>query len=421
MTASRSNSSWLAAICVAELATMMLFSSFNAMVPTLQREWELSDAEVGFILSAYQLGNACAVVVFSTFTDWVGPRRVYVIGALWAAAAGIAFSTADGFVSALIWRTLAGIGLAGTYMPGLRLVAERFQRERRGFAVGWYTAVFVFGTSVSLFVTSWSTALWGWRLASIVAAVCPILAAAIAIVVFDDPAHYKAPTAGNSQSALKPILQNHQALRLIGAYGAHTWELMGMRGWILPFLVVAAQMNNDDSGYVLKQASVLASLILAVGAIPQPFAGSQSDRWGRRRVISAIMVASALCSLAMGWMLTLPFAVIAVVGLIYGLTVTAESPILSTAITEVTDQAYLGRAMALQSAVGFGMGAAAPAVVGVVLGAAKTWGATSVQAWGIGFSVLGLVALLGPIFLGLGSRGPEDVQSTHAERRRLTN
>lgn len=412
MTANRSNNRWLATICIAQLATMTLFSSFNAMAPSLQQAWKLSDAEIGFILSAYQLGNACAVVAFSTFTDWVGPRRVYLVGALWAGIAGIAFASSQGFASALIWRTLAGMGLAGTYMPGLRLVAEQFERDKRGFAVGWYTASFVMGASVSLFIASWGIALWGWRIASLIVSIGPFLAAAMMILLIESPVAKNAPAAPE-RGALKPVLQNHSALRLIGAYGAHTWELMGMRGWILPFLVAAASVGTDDSAQALKRAGVLAAIILAVGALPQPFAGSWSDRWGRRRVISAIMLASAACSFAIGWTLELPFAGIAVVGLVYGLTVTAESPILSTAITEVTDPAYLGRTMALQSAFGFGMGAAAPAAMGIVLDVSKHLGATPAQSWSAGFSVLGLVAILGPVVLQFARGGSNQPAQGH--------
>jgi MFS family permease len=398
MTAMRSDSVWLAILCFAELVSMTQFSSFNAMIPDLQKEWQLSNSQVGLILSSYQIGYACAVVIFSTLTDWIGARRVYITGALWASAAGVGFATSDGFASAFVWRSLAGIGLAGTYMPGLRLVTERFQQQKRGSAVGWYTAAFVIGTSISLLLTVWSTALWGWRIAAALMAIGPFIAAGAMLTILDAPTPV-ANCLAQGRGALKPVFENGPALRLIAAYGAHTWELMGMRGWILPLLTVAASASAADSAQALTQAGGLAALILAIGAVPHPFAGALSDRWGRHRVVSSIMIASALCSLAIGWTLALPFGVAIAVGLLYGLTVTAESPVLSTAIAEAAEPAYLGRTMALQSAIGFAMGATAPAAVGIVLDSASHFGATVVQAWGLAFSTLGLVALLGPLCL----------------------
>jgi MFS family permease len=346
-------------LCFAELASMTQFSSFNAMIPDLQKEWQLSNSQVGLILSAYQIGYACAVIVLSTLTDWIGARRVYIIGASWASVAGAGFALSDGFVAALVWRTLAGIGLAGTYMPGMRLVAERFQPESRGSAVGWYTATFLLGTSLSLLLAAWSTALWSWRGAACLMAIGPLLAAGVMLVLLESPAAIATSRTGG-RGSLKPVFENGPALRLIAAYGAHTWELMGMRGWILPFLTAGAMASTADSTQALTQAGALAAVMLAIGALPQPFAGALSDRWGRWRVVRSIMMTSAFCSFGIGWTLALPFGVLIVVGLLYSLTVTAESPVLSTAIAEAADPGYLGRTMALQSAIGFGMGAIAP-------------------------------------------------------------
>jgi MFS family permease len=140
---------WLTALCLAELGTMLVFSNFAAVLPLLQQEWQLSNTEAGLIFTAYQVGYILAVAVLSTLTDWVEPRKIYLAGALWAGLAGLAFPLwAQGARSALILRTLAGIGLAGTYMPGMRLVAERFDAARRGFAMGCYIVTFTIGTSL---------------------------------------------------------------------------------------------------------------------------------------------------------------------------------------------------------------------------------------------------------------------------------
>ena len=149
MTRGRADLRWLSALCLAELGTMLVFSNFAAVLPLLQREWRLSNTGAGLIFTAYQVGYILAVAILSTLTDWVEPRRIYVAGALWGGLAGLAFPLwAQGPGSALLLRTLAGIGLAGTYMPGMRLVAERFDASRRGFAMGCYIATFTLGTSI---------------------------------------------------------------------------------------------------------------------------------------------------------------------------------------------------------------------------------------------------------------------------------
>jgi MFS family permease len=375
---------------------MLVFSNFNAVLPILQSEWGLSNTEAGLIFTAYQAGYILAVAILSTLTDWVEPRKIYLAGALWAGLVGLGFAFwASGFLSALCWRALGGIGLAGTYMPGMRLVAERFEAARRGFALGFYIATFALGTSISLLLTTWGTSLWGWRTAFALTALGPLLAFAIATLVLG--AGQPTRAAQYERGGFRPVLQNRPALRLILAYGAHTWELMGMRGWIVPFMTTSLTGAGAGLAESTRQAGLASSAVLAIGAISHPVAGLCSDRWGRTGLIRGIMLISGACSLGIGWALSWPFWALVLLGLFYGLMVTAESAILSTAIAETAEPAYLGRTMALQSTVGFTAGALAPAAFGLVLDLATKLGATGEYAWGWAFSLLGVGALAGAL------------------------
>lgn len=400
MRGARGSLGWLFALCLAELGTMLVFSNFAAVLPLLQREWQLSNTEAGLIFTAYQVGYILAVAVLSTLTDWIEPRRIYLAGALWAGLAGLAFPLwAQGATSALVLRTLAGIGLAGTYMPGMRLVAERFDVSRRGFTMGCYIATFTIGTSVSLLLTSWATARWGWRAAFALTALGPLLGAAFAWLTLEAGRVSRAarPERG---AGLKPVLQNRRGLRLIVAYGAHTWELMGMRGWIVPFLAASLTASGASLALATEKAGLAGSAVLAIGAVSHPVAGLFSDRWGRTRLISVIMLVSGACSLSLGWVLGWSFGALVTLALFYGLMVTAESAILSTSIAESAEPRYLGRTMALQSTVGFSAGALAPAVFGVVLDLASRLGRPATEAWGWAFTLLAAGVLVGPLVVG---------------------
>ncbi|MBI3028624.1 MAG: MFS transporter [Candidatus Rokubacteria bacterium] len=400
MTSGPADFRWLGALCLAEMGTMLVWSNFAAVLPLLQTEWRLSNTEAGLIFAAYQVGYILAVAILSTLTDWVEPRRIYLGGALWAGLAGLAFPLwATGALSALILRTLAGIGLAGTYMPGMRLVAERFDASRRGFAMGCYIATFTLGTSVSLLLTSWATARWGWRAAFALTALGPFLAATIATATLapGGPSRLPRPERG---VGLAPVLKNRTALRLIVAYGAHTWELMGMRGWIVPFFAASLTASGMGLAPATQKAGLAGSAVLAIGAVSHPIAGLFSDRWGRARLISTIMLVSGACSLNLGWALGWSFGALVTLALFYGIMVTADSAILSTSITESAAPAYLGRTMALQSTVGFSAGALAPAVFGAVLDLATKLGRPAVETWGWAFTLLAAGVLVGPLVVG---------------------
>jgi len=398
---------WLAAVCASELGTLLVFSNFSALLPLLQKEWALSNSEAGLIVSFYQVGYIGAVMILATLTDYMPPRRIYLWSAFWTGAASLAFAFwAQGFLSAILLRGAVGLGLAGTYMPGMRMVAERFASGRRGFAMGCYIGSFTLGTSVSLLLTGWANGLWGWRWAFALTAAGPLLAGLIGWLVLPRgmaaaPRAFAAAArpiaAGANKQRLGPVLKNRPAMRLITAYGAHSFELMGMRGWIVPFFTASLVASGAALAEANQRAALAASAVLAIGALPHPFTGLISDRFGRARPISVLMLLSAACSLLIGWGLAWPFSALVALGLLYGVLITSESAIVSTGIAEAAEPTHLGRTMALQSTVGFTAGALSPWAVGLVLDWAPRWGASSEAKWIWGFGLLGVVALLGPL------------------------
>ena len=400
-----SDRAWLLGICLSELGTMLVFSSFSALLPILKVEWGLTNTEAGLILAFYQVGYIGVVAVLATLTDYMPPRRIYLASAAWAALTSAAFAWwADGFLSALVLRTLVGLGLAGTYMPGMRMVAERFAHGGRGFAMGCYIGTFTLGTSISLLITGVANSLWGWRVAFGVTALGP--AAAVLIGYWALPAETPRPTAPASPSRGGGVLRNTSARRLITAYVAHTFELMGMRLWVAPFFTASLMAAGAGLAEATQRGALAASAVLAIGALPHPFSGLIVDRFGRARPISIVMLLSAACSLTIGWGLSWPFTALVALGLLYGILVTAESAMVSTGIADVAEPAYLGRTMALQSSAGFAAGALGPAVFGAMLDWAPALGASPDSRWLWAFGVLGLVALAGPLAVGFKDFSP---------------
>jgi MFS family permease len=81
------------------------------------------------------------VPFLTALTDRIDAKRVYMAGALFAAASLMGFTlTAEGFWTAFAWRVLGGVGLAGTYMPGLKALVDRISGVRQTRWISYYTA-----------------------------------------------------------------------------------------------------------------------------------------------------------------------------------------------------------------------------------------------------------------------------------------
>jgi MFS family permease len=393
---------WLIWLSLIEIGTMLVFSNYSALLPVLQKEWSLSNIEAGWIYSSYQIGYIAAVVFFTSLTDYTHPKSIYILTALWSGTAGLFFSLfADGFYSALILRTLMGIGFAGTYMPGLRMVSEKFPSEERGKAVGIYVAAFSLGVSLSIFLTGFIHSFLSWRWAFLLTSLGPIAGGAAAF--FKLGAIQKPSPRAAETVPFLDILRNRPALQMIGGYVAHMWEMFGMRGWIVAFLTACLLTAGSDFQEAVGRSAFIAGIVMLVGAASNALGGALSDRFGRARTVTVVMLGSGLLSLLIGWTRTFPFWIVLVLAILYGFMVTGESSVLSTGVTETALPGGLGRTMAVQSLLGFGAASLSPILFGYILDITNPPDAMQrfgyVPNWGWAFVSLGIGGLVGPLIV----------------------
>jgi len=378
-------------MCAAEVLSMQGFGSYAALLPELRAEWGLSYAWAGWVEGAFQAGYLVSVPVLVTLTDRVDARRIFAGAAAIGGLASLGFALfAQGLWSACLLRALAGVGLAGTFMPGLRLLSDRIEGPGQSRAVAFYTASFSVGASLSVLVTGVLAERFGWRWAFGAAAAGGIVAAAIAASL---PPR---SLAGQDQAGLldlRPALRNPDALSYNLAYACHMWELYGFRAWLVAFLTFCAARDPASSASLAP--AILAAAILMLGLPASVLGNELALRLGRRRVIAGIMLASALTSLFIGASALLPMIVTLLACAFYSMTITGESASL-TAGAVAAAPAHRGATMAVHTLVGFAAATVGPLAFGVAL---DVVGADHWLGWAVGFALLGAGPALGPVVL----------------------
>ena len=138
-------------LCGVEVLAMAGTMTFQALIPTFIADWQLSHTEAGWISGAAYAGYMAGVPLLVSLTDRIDARRIVILFALVAALSSLGFALfATGVWSALVFRLLNGLALAGTYMPGLKALTDRVEGPRLGRYQSLYTATFSVGTSLSL-------------------------------------------------------------------------------------------------------------------------------------------------------------------------------------------------------------------------------------------------------------------------------
>ncbi len=396
---------------------MLVFINYSAILPILRSEWGMSNTQAGIIFSVYQLGYIASGVLLSILSDRINIRNIFIAAALWSGFANLLFGLfACDFTSGLILRGLTGIGMGGTYMPGLKLVAERFESHERGRAIGIYVGSLVFGAALSLVVPGTIAGAWGWRTAMYVCSAGVLIGTAISVAVFHG---YRPSRVERSEKGFAgEILKNRPAMLIISGYASHMWEMYGMRSWLAPFFAAALTGWGVSASSATATASAIAAALVGIGAISTAITGTLSDRYGRTRTVTVVMLGSASFSFVFGWLINTNIWITLVAGVFYGWLIVAESPVFSTGLTELVAPGYLGAAMGMQSLLGYTMGMISPTVFGWALDRFSGWQPLPgiEGAWGVAFMTVGAGALIGPVCMWLLRRHPESIRMARGKR-----
>jgi len=384
----------VALMCLAETLSMTGFAAYPAFLALLRDTWGISNSEAGFVGGAYFAGYMTAVPVLSSLTDRYDARRIHVGSCLLAAVSNLGFALfADGVVSAAGLQALAGAGLAGTYMPGLKALTDRVTGPRQSRFIAFYTSTFGIGTSLSLLLSGWLGRWIPWNWAFGLLAAGPLAAALI--VFFGLTPLEPARLTGRRPSLIGnfSVLRDRSVLAYVLRYAAHCWELFGLRSWMVAFILFGYGVAR--SGQPVLGATEAAAAINFLG-IPASILGNEAaGRFGRGRYVPLAMAASGTLAWFAGFSAGWPWWVLILLLAIYFVAVMSDSAALTAGLVASTPLHQRGAAMAVYSFGGFGAGFLAPLVFGLVLDAAG--GKDAHLAWGVAFGSLGIGCLTASI------------------------
>lgn len=384
-------------LCGAEILGLAGLATFSALLPQFRAVWGLSNTQAGWLTGVYYAAYVIAVPVLTALTDHRDARKILLVGLGAGAVASFGFAVwADGFGSALVWRFLSGISLAGIYMPGLKLLSDHTEGPKQSRYVSFYTASFSLGTSLSYFLAGEVEAVAGWRWAFAWAGLLT-LAGVILVVIRVPKGRVTYPEAASQPSVgIRGVLRSRGAMAYILGYAAHMWELFSMRAWMVAFLAFC-QGLHPAAGTLLGPTRVTA-LINLIG-LPASIGGNElCRRLGRRKTLTIIMLSSAALSVCVGFSSAWPYGLVVALVLVYGVAVLGDSASLTAGAVASAPPGSRGATLAVHSTLGFGSAFLGPLAVGVVL---DFFPGDPAAGWAAAFILMGTGCALGPVALML--------------------
>ena len=385
---------------MAQTCALLGFACYAVVLTTLQDEWQLSNLQSGLIASAFFFGYMLMVPLATALTDRVDAKKVYIVGGLSATCGLLGMSLlANNFWTALIFMALNGVGLAGTYMPGLKILSDRIKTGELTRHIAFYTAFFGIGAGFSYLCSGWILSAMGWRYVFGIIAMGPLTASLIVFFLIPALAHEK--WQGPIQIRLHDIfpvdkwrlvLQDKTASGFIFGYTAHSIELFASRSWIVAFFGFCAIASGE--AFVLA-ATTLAGVINFVG-VPSSILGNEMAlKMGRQRWICFVMIFSAIFGLALAFSTGQSWWLIVTLAVGHTIFIMADSATLTAGLVISAQEDIKGAAMGLHSLLGFGGGLLGPAIFGLVLDLTGSrtsqiswvWAYAAIVVWGVLFVI----------------------------------
>ena len=384
--------------------------TWPALLPGFIADWHLSNSEAGWITGVFYAAYTLAVPVLVTLTDRIDARIVYLSGVALTIASHLGFALfADGFWSAFVARALAGVGWAGTYMTGLKLLADRVDPVLMSRAVAGHAASIGIAGALSFTFAGAMNRWYGWRGAFLGAALAA-LTAWIVVFWWAPRREQRAPVA--RPAALfdfRPVFRNRSAMAYALAYSAHTWEMNALRGWAVTFLTYVASATGERTPWIAP--TLVATTMGLVGTGASVAGNEASIRLGRQRLVRLAMLSCAICAAIIGFLGPRSYLLAAALVLVYGLLIWLDSSSLTAGAAGSADPSRRGATLALHSMAGYAGGFVGPIVIGWILDGA---GGMSAWGWGMAFLHVGIVVLAGRFaFVWL---APRDLIGDRAQR-----
>jgi MFS family permease len=398
----------LAMLGAGELLAMAPWFSASAVAPQLTGEWGLAGLDLPLLTITVQLGFVAGALLLAVTgaVDVMSGRVLFLAGAGLAAAANVGFAyLASDVASAIPFRLLTGFALAGVYPVGMKLMAGWFRGDR-GLAIGVLVGALTVGSALPYFFRAIGVMSGlDWRAVVASASIAGILGGVlVACAVSAGPFDERAPRFSLSV-ARRAFGERSVRLANLGYLG-HMWELYAMWTWIPAFFAAsfAAAGLADPAA-----ASLAAFAVVGAGGVGCVVAGRVADRVGRTALTMAAMAISGSSALAVGFLFGAPPALTLVLGIVWGVTVVADSAQFSVAVTELGPPGTAGSALALQTAAGFLLTGVSILFVGLL-------SATGGAGWKVAFALLAVGPAVGIVAMGRLRHLPEATRMADGRR-----
>jgi len=264
---SRKTGVWFALIVLFAINTMNFFDRqiLGAVGEPIRKEFELDDASLGLLGTAFTLLYAFVGIPLGRLADRIGRKGILSAGVFVWSLLTVGSGLAQSYWQIFALRLGVGVGEASCAPAATSLIGDLFPPNWRAKALAIFMLGLPVGVALSFAVSGTVAKQYGWRWAFFVAGIPGILCA-IAVLFVREPKRGAAEThdIGSQVREGSPYLNvlRSPTMRWIILSGAvHNFNMYAIGAFITPFLM-------RYHGLDIQQANLVSMLVYGVMGAP---------------------------------------------------------------------------------------------------------------------------------------------------------
>jgi multidrug resistance protein len=271
-----------------------------AVQPLVQDEFHISNAQIGYLTSAFLGFYMIAAPFVGPLADRYSRKLIIVLGALFWSGLTLLTAVTHNYTELLIRHTLVGIGEATFVTIAPTFVADLFSEEKRGRILGVFYLAIPVGSAAGYLLGGNLAPHYGWRFPFYIAAI-PGFVLALAVLFLKEPerGQFDSLKETSERGTVLGLFRNPAFLTSTLGMAAMTFSLGGIQVWMPKFLY-------SERHYTLEAANFAFGIIIVIDGIVAALAGGWLGDYLLKRMKSSYYLVSAVSML-----LGIPFMIVA--------------------------------------------------------------------------------------------------------------
>jgi MFS transporter, ACS family, aldohexuronate transporter len=272
-----------------------------AMAPVLQGEFDLTNTDYGWILSAFSIAYALSALLVGWMIDRVGLSLGVCLAVAFWSLAGAGTGMVAGFAGLIVMRSLLGVGQAGGVPASSKGIAQFLPPKERALGMATTQIGLSAGAIAAPLVAVWLGGAYGWRVPFVVTGLLGLLWIPLWLLVAR-----RAPTPAEPvarQLSVSALLSDRRLWGLIIGSVLYMTLYSLWSNWTTIYLVEERQLAQDAANRTLAW---IPPIFANLGGL---FGGWLAWRWirGGMPVLQARMKVNRWSALVLLTTATIPF------------------------------------------------------------------------------------------------------------------